>query len=96
MARSAQAARGAMGREEGEREWGTLLVDVVRDHEVSLVAVSSTALAELSRFAGSMGRCPARPFARSSLHLLPSLTTGATSALRSPPPHPLLQASRPR
>ncbi|KAI5475112.1 transcription elongation regulator 1 [Pseudohyphozyma bogoriensis] len=33
VARSANAARGALGREEGEREWRTLLIDVVRDHE---------------------------------------------------------------
>jgi len=31
--RSAQAARGAAGREEAEREFGQLLVDQIRDHE---------------------------------------------------------------
>lgn len=35
--RSTNAARGAMGREEGEREFRTLLTDVVRDHEVSFL-----------------------------------------------------------
>lgn len=32
--RNASAARGAMGREEGEREFKNLLIDSVRDHEV--------------------------------------------------------------
>lgn len=32
--RNLQAARGALGREEGEREFGVLLVDTVRDHNV--------------------------------------------------------------
>lgn len=32
--RNTEVARGAMGREEQEREFGTLLVDFVRDHEV--------------------------------------------------------------
>lgn len=34
LSRNASAARGAMGREEGEREFKTLLIDSVRDHEV--------------------------------------------------------------
>lgn len=34
MGRSAAAARGAAGREEGEREFQSLLIDTVRDHEV--------------------------------------------------------------
>lgn len=41
-ARSTNAARGAMGREEGEREFATLLTDIVRDHEVSFLCVSLT------------------------------------------------------
>lgn len=32
--RNAMAARGAMGREEGERDLTSLLIDTVRDHEV--------------------------------------------------------------
>lgn len=34
MSRTASAARGAAGREEGEREFNSLLIDLVRDHEV--------------------------------------------------------------
>jgi transcription elongation regulator 1 len=34
-ARNTEQARGAMGREEGEREFKMLLIDVVRGHDVS-------------------------------------------------------------
>ena len=34
--RNTELAKGALGREEEEREFSTLLVDTVRDHEVSI------------------------------------------------------------
>ena len=42
VARSANAARGALGREEGEREFRTLLIDLVRDHEVRPASLLSS------------------------------------------------------
>lgn len=35
--RNATMARGAMGREEGQREFMSMLIDAVRDHEVSCI-----------------------------------------------------------
>ncbi|KAK4702407.1 transcription elongation regulator 1, partial [Phenoliferia sp. Uapishka_3] len=42
MSRTASAARGAAGREEGEREFNSLLTDLVRDHEAPWDAVLPT------------------------------------------------------
>lgn len=36
VSRSADVAKGALGREEGEREFGSMLVDLIRDHEVRI------------------------------------------------------------
>lgn len=40
MDRNAQQARGHLGKEEAEREFGQLLIDAVRDHKVSSRCVS--------------------------------------------------------
>lgn len=45
-ARSAERARGHLGKDEAEREFAQLLVDAVRDHNVSLASLSLVALVE--------------------------------------------------
>lgn len=46
------------GREEGERLFGSLLVDQIRDHEVSLSALVTKGLADALGDVGGSGKIP--------------------------------------
>jgi hypothetical protein len=59
LARSANMARGALGREESEREFRTLLIDNVREHEVCFFPKTLRRRDYLQRkTSGAMGRSP--------------------------------------